>query len=604
MRIHTVLHSGVARGRQRRAYRWLAALVSGATVGLAVAGPARASELVPEVPVLEVTVPSEPEPAPISTAEALPDLLPAPALEVPPVVEVATQTDPGNVNVSVRVLSPGTDGPVLQSASPELISELPEPDITPEPDSVSAGPNGTSLAQPGAVNTNVAIRVLSPGDTAPVSQSTASAHEGGLLAEGDLPSATTGDAPASNDSALNSSQYHGPDFRYQFFSDRWEWEWTLTRDCLGNTTSASSQTGAPESLIWSWDWSWDWDCGADTVDASTPVVSSAKPPSTLSSYDPSTGAVPSARPADEPWAWTWMFTFCGQERTFSSRAGAGTPLSWTWDWTWAWTCGTAGGTATNGTPTADTLPPLATMPSPSTNEAGGEVTNGAADGPSATTQPATTLLPLPLPLSLPLALPPFVIVEIPAVPLPAPLATPPATPVQVFVDIAIPLVVLTVPASPSVPELPSSVLELMPEVGLPAPSVSPTPTTTGRPPASESMTPRTGTGVAPPTPAVVRAQRDPSVAGAHHTRAATKPRPHSASPRRTRGPLAPFGLPRRSLAVGSPSSGGVAPGALLLGVAALTGFFLLAAPGLGRRIQVARELSPRSLDQSPIDHPG
>jgi hypothetical protein len=60
------------------------------------------------------------------------------------------------------------------------------------------------------------------------------------------------------------------------------------------------------------------------------------------------------------------------------------------------------------------------------------------------------------------------------------------------------------------------------------------------------------------------------------------------------------------LGAASPSSpaGGAAPSAFGFGLATVTGFFAFAAPGLGRRIRLARLPSPRSRSHSPLDRPG
>jgi hypothetical protein len=77
------------------------------------------------------------------------------------------------------------------------------------------------------------------------------------------------------------------------------------------------------------------------------------------------------------------------------------------------------------------------------------------------------------------------------------------------------------------------------------------------------------------------------------------------SPHRpARGPL-PFDFPRPLQAGGSSSStGGSAPSLLLFGLATLIGLFVFAAPGLGRRIRLARLPSPRGRYHSPLDRPG
>ena len=73
---------------------------------------------------------------------------------------------------------------------------------------------------------------------------------------------------------------------------------------------------------------------------------------------------------------------------------------------------------------------------------------------------------------------------------------------------------------------------------------------------------------------------------------------HVASSRPVRSLLPPFGELGSSQSTGSGTLGGRVPSAPVLAVAALIAFFLLAAPSLGRRIRLARELSPRSTYRS------
>jgi hypothetical protein len=83
----------------------------------------------------------------------------------------------------------------------------------------------------------------------------------------------------------------------------------------------------------------------------------------------------------------------------------------------------------------------------------------------------------------------------------------------------------------------------------------------------------------------------------------SKPRDRSAAPGPALPPELPLGPARR--AAGSTSSGGTAPGGTgAAGTAALTAFYVLAAPGLGRRLREARELSPRTRYYAPLDRPG
>jgi hypothetical protein len=114
-------------------------------------------------------------------------------------------------------------------------------------------------------------------------------------------------------------------------------------------------------------------------------------------------------------------------------------------------------------------------------------------------------------------------------------------------------------------------------------------------PSSAALTRPTTTRWQPPAVPTGRASSTPA-AGQHSAR--------PAPPRRARGSLSLFGEPRTSQAAGQGTSSGLVPSAPVVAVAALTGFFLLVAPRVGRRIRVARELSPRGTYRSSIDHPG
>jgi hypothetical protein len=92
-----------------------------------------------------------------------------------------------------------------------------------------------------------------------------------------------------------------------------------------------------------------------------------------------------------------------------------------------------------------------------------------------------------------------------------------------------------------------------------------------------------------------------------------EPRVVKASPRAKRqppsrsggAPLSPLRPLLPSQAAGGPgASSSFVPSASVVGTAALVALFVLAAPGFGRRIRVARELRPRGTYGSSIDHPG
>ena len=78
------------------------------------------------------------------------------------------------------------------------------------------------------------------------------------------------------------------------------------------------------------------------------------------------------------------------------------------------------------------------------------------------------------------------------------------------------------------------------------------------------------------------------------------------SAEKQRAPRAPVEAPARRAAGFTTTSGGAASAGTGQGsgTAALTGFLLLAAPGLGRRIREARGLSPRDPVRSRLERPG
>ena len=363
--------------------------------------------------------------------EAAPDAAQAdPAVEavVPdtppaaPEVTTSTQSDGGNVNVSVRVNSPGEEAPVVQEGpDPAVVSPPAQPDITPvagilapEPDgSGSTGSPAGSPATPtgDSTNTNVSVRVSSPGDNDPVTQTTASGDTQDEPAGED--GAAPGDTAASTpDPPSDSSQYQDDNSQYQSTEPSpedapWNWTWTLTV-CDGNVLSDSDETGSNSSRDWTWNWVWNWTCDEAPASNAAPTASptdsedrgSGVPQPGPANVNVSirvlspgddgpvtqTNTTPTPAPSgsgDPSWMWSWTFTWCGTTTEISTLAGEGTGLDWDWNWLWLWDCGQTGeappapdnpppgGGGGNGSgPPAETpAPPGETPPSPPLHEA-------------------------------------------------------------------------------------------------------------------------------------------------------------------------------------------------------------------------------------------
>jgi hypothetical protein len=658
----------------RRGTRCVTVLAGTVVLALAAAAPSFASEgeePTPTVPVVLGTVASDDEP----TGEAGPELVPVtddeempiPVLDATELEEIVAtaQTDPGNIDVSVRVLSPGTDEPATQqTGAPELISPVVEPDITTATDPAAAGPSEETEPPTGSVNTNVSVRVLSPGDNAPVRQTSdlpvaapklegdatdesvtpedrgdavpAGAAKPGADAESSA-AGTPGDASLSDG---NSAGYHEGDSQYQSDdvspSPPWYWSWSFTIDCAGNASSSSTETGNPSSLDWTWDWAWDWSCTHGSIGPPSPSVSDAGSSSSstggntnvsvrvLSPGDSgsvtqstgssgATGTTTNTAPSSGEWSWNWIFTFCGETTSLPTQFDSQTPLSWTWDWTWNWTCDAAVGPPPdlNGSPERVEQPPTPVIspaaPVPVLPDAQAPTVDLMLPAiPSSTGPAATPIVGLPVAIGLDLgalirALPGLALLQL-------------ALPQLALPELALPQLAL--------PSAPHATVDI--SVIAAAAGASPLPVPTATTPLERGPTapahrgwglptalPRHdggGTGAPAATTLPVAAPRPPSSTTSGHGSKASAKR-HSvrpAPPRRDRDePLSLFDGPLSSQASGGlGTSGGLVPSAPLVAIAALIGFFVLAAPGLGRRIRVARELSPRDAYRSSIDHPG
>jgi hypothetical protein len=638
------LHPSREQGGASRRLRRLNVLATTLILGLGVAGPALASdgeELLPPVPVVQDTVTPSTEPVPALPAQPIPlpelELPPVPTLEEPgleetPLTLTETQTEAGSINVSVRVLSPGTDGPVSQeSGASDLVSATHEADITPAADPATVTPPEAPDASAAAgINTNVSVRVLSPGDNGPVSQTNGSAgvdpsdESGAGRSSSADPASSAADATPSSSSEqgsvseINAPRYHEEDSQYQ--SDEqspiepWNWSWVLALDCTGNATSLSTQTGSQTSSIWAWDWAWKWSCASTDTSVTSPSGSGPDSSSTsdasntnvsvrvLSPGDngpvtqstTSTGTMGGAEasrstPSNEPWIWTWTFTFCNTTTSHSTQMDSQTPLSWTWDWAWNWTCDSASaahpdpGDATQAGTDATSVPPLSAV------------------------IPAMPAPPVPSSVDVsPLPLPPFLV--LPVVPSVEVAVVVPTVDVAVAVIVEPEVTLTSLPElslpSPAVPGVDVSVVIVAAEPPPPLESeAAPTPEPAHQAPARRETGSSAPHGTAP-TVVWQRPQSAPSQPSSQPTTKHKPPSARPASPRRARGPLAPFGQLRSPQGGGLGASGARVPSAPVVAVAAPIAFFMLAAPSLGRRIRVARELSPRSTYRSSIDHPG
>jgi hypothetical protein len=596
-------------------------------LGLGAANPAFASgggTPDPATPVAPVVAVPEPE---IAVPDVTSDVgFPTSAELDLPQVETSIQTDGVNTNVDVRVLSPGSNGAVTQvDSAPGVVSSRAASDITTPSGEPAATDPSTTVAATGEIatdstdaaglqgaNTNVSVRILSPGDNGPLTQVGTDAVEPSSSSDG-----ITG---GTSSSPTDSTQYQDANSRYQFpddsASEPWFWSWILTSNCTDIADSISKESGDPGSLDWHWQWEWTWDCdgSADSSgaahpndrsspnDPSSPTGSSgsgAVPTTDQSGAGPSTTAQP-----DGTWSWTWTFVLCGAETTVARTAASGTPLTWDWFWTWSSICppvaeqdfDIASGPAdttpraeprvddalvpTNAAMTADAVEPTARATSAS-NDAldissvvqvlqSAIVRSGAAAALLGWTPVTFTVADLPSLKASAVGLVPVG-----------------GTTILVKVDLGD----TSVPIAPQTAPITSQT----------SPAALPWPDRTEglarRPGASATRS----VSAEPEFKARVRAPRDTPEA-----RPAPRLSSTSSSSHGGRDPVVPPLGPQGWLQLaGSASGAGNSSGFVPFGFfATVTGFFVLAPPRLRRRVRPAQELGPRGRYPSPIDNPG
>jgi hypothetical protein len=439
-----------------------------------------------------------------------------------------------------------------------VISNVPEPDIAALPAPVEVLEETLEQAVPDAPVTTRPTSEPAGGDTAPLSGGDDLVNVERAIEDAQAATRPAPDrAPAGGEAEVEAggnAQYHDEIPRYQspVVSDEnsWSWDWYLEMDCDGVVSSISHEVGDSASDDWNWNWVWNWSCGLDGGSENARDELRATAPDR--EPDGQTGAREGGAPqggergqeADASWLWTWTFTFCGHETTISTRTAVDPTLRWAWNWAWTWAC--TDSTSTDEGPGAGDTPQDADAPLPWIDEfmrfEDAEKTD------------------------------------------------------EALVDALLGHELLTPFAVP---------LSLLPIPDLAAPP-SPTPRAAPLVAAAESARPRPGrptlTGWAEPEAVEEHAAPTQASERASHRRAA----PEASSPRQ-RGPKPPRGtFPRR--VAGTPSSSGSAPsgtgGGGSSGGAVLTGLFVLAAPGLGRRIRETRELSPRAPVRARLERPG
>ena len=230
----------------------------------------------------------------------------------------ATQSDVSNTVVTVRVGSPGDDGAVSQSNVAAATAETASDAVGGSDEAAHA-----AAGQDGATNTNVSIRVFSPGDDGPVSQLN------GASAEAYTGIGPGAEAAASQDAVRNTSvsiRVGSPgaagdvvqtnDATAEVSADGVAV--AVTDDAVNTVVAVAvgasdlDRPGPAGLQVWVWQWTWQRDesQGLESL-IGTDVTS---------------------------WLWTWNDNGNGNGRrgTITSRAAGDGDRGGTWDWRWNW----------------------------------------------------------------------------------------------------------------------------------------------------------------------------------------------------------------------------------------------------------------------------
>ncbi len=297
----------------------------------------------------------------------------------------ATQDNPSNLNVTVRVNSPGNDGAVNQVNTAEANANA---RVDTAIAAAAAARAAAAAAQTAAQNINVAVRVGSPGDQGPVSQSNNAVATAGNADGTDVQVPTAPDAisAVTNDATLDQQLAQCPqsactpgqaptsDPAAPLAAGTTDTTATATQTAPSNVnvsvrvaspgtdgqatqTSEASATGATASATTTggdnlnvavvvpssdpvtgpnstdpWTWTWNW--SGETVPATPDAASTASSDWNWNWASAPAPAAPTAATAGH-WIWTWTWTRSdGSSVSYTSDLACS--CEWVWTWTWDW----------------------------------------------------------------------------------------------------------------------------------------------------------------------------------------------------------------------------------------------------------------------------
>jgi hypothetical protein len=220
---------------------------------LADAATTAATDAVATAPTPEVTTPDPAAAAGIDAAPVVdaPETTPSEPTPPAPAGDTATQ-DPAPMPDPAT--QPASSGDITPPTT-DTASDTPpaEPQASPAPP--VATPPAPTTPPAGSANINVSVRIDSPGDNGPVTQVNVTGGSAAPLSTAAAPENTPA-SPAPSGGTHSSAPPSAPQVT-SGSSDSWYWNW----DCLGTAPiSAISPTGSGTGSMPS-SWTWIWNCG-------------------------------------------------------------------------------------------------------------------------------------------------------------------------------------------------------------------------------------------------------------------------------------------------------------------------------------------------------
>ncbi len=245
----------------------------------------------------------------------------------------ATQFAPSNTNLDLRVASPGDNGAVTQTNT--AIATATTSGTT------AAATDIASATQIAPTNVNVIIRISSPGSDGTVTQANTATQA--VTAAGPVSiGATTGGGNTNIAIALGDAGLVPPGA-----SANWDWNWAWDSND-GQSGQPTPEELASQLATWQWSWGTPTETGPSngTATSDTSLQGLAGGPAS-----PGTGS--DSQPLDGTWTWTWTWTWQQDDQTnwvWEWDWSQPCACSWNWNWNWDWSTPTGA--------TTDTLPTL------------------------------------------------------------------------------------------------------------------------------------------------------------------------------------------------------------------------------------------------------